>query len=103
MSQHKWWDDQWYLQGFGLKSRSDHTYDATHFYHQISNTSLMIDNEAFQDRGMMPADVLDEFENYEKSRPDYVHRGPTNEELRYPSVRNAWTEFLVIRKLAIGK
>jgi len=100
-SQQKWWDDQQYLQNIGMQSQQDHMYDATQFYHQKSNMSMRIDNDMLM-RSMTATDVLENFESYRKSQPDYAHPGPTNAELRHPSVRHAWEELQVIMRLAKG-
>ena len=101
-SQQKWWDDQQYLQKIGMQSQQDHMYDAVQFYHQESNVSLRIDRDMLQNRCMTAMDLTEEFDRFKKSRPDYAHPGPTNAELRHPSVRHAWEELQVIMRLAKG-
>ena len=45
------------------------------------------------------SDIYNMFDRHSREQDDYVHLGPTNKELRDPRIRNAWEEFLIIKKL----
>lgn len=44
--------------------------------------------------------LIDRHQQILREEPGYVHQGPTNEQLeKYPALRNAWREFLTIKRL----
>ena len=44
-------------------------------------------------------EIYNMFDRRVRYEDDFVHLGPTNAELRDPRIKNAWEEFMIIKKL----
>ena len=59
--------------------------------------SMTLTGPEFERLGV--SNIYNMFDRCSREQDDYVHLGPTNKELRDPRIRNAWEEFVIIKKL----
>ena len=105
---YRWWEDRSTLQNMGIETSHDMREYRVRFRKEFETNNMLqyahtaVDVHDLERGNLRPDDILRELQHVIRNDDDYVHPGPTNRDLRHPSVRNAWNEFLVIKRLAAG-
>ena len=103
-----WWEDRRVLEQHDLESNYDMLMNRVQFRKTYKTANMTnwaiftVDMEALR-AGAVTPDFLDRyFRDVERHAPDYRHSdlAPTNRDLENPAVKNAWHEYLLIKKLA---
>lgn len=103
---YRWWEDTRFLNKMNLQSNLDIIGNRVMF-RKIYDTGnrqywalYVAETKALEDGEITPEFLQRYFEEIHTHSPEYRHEGPTNRELEIPSVRLAWQEFQLVRRLA---